>query len=822
MDAFCLNAGAPGTLPSEPGPTTYLPKYIRKHANPSPVRYVKPRPRKNNDNGIPGPASYTFPDGLGKQPLSQYRSPTSIKMANSKRVSLFTFDGSVPGPNAYGILSLPSHGGGVQFGPAGGHKEFNRPRSVRPSQQAAMEANTRRPGPGAYHILSSLGRQVESNKPSPGSVSFGSSTRKQRKKMYMGHGVTTVEATLGEGAGYKYSHPDIPYVLRPHSPSVHFGRNVVKGDMRLLRVRQRREALEAELIEMKLAEKVRQTPKSSQRGSTAASRMENYDWLRPSTVFGGSRQGSRKKERAQTAKDMMRKRFGSAELPRSRPFSRDPTPKFSTGRRFNNKIHMPHSPSTAVGLTAPGPQYDLPELPTSPGAYFPEFTKRTVEIWQDRVKFENIPGPGAYNTSIEQRMNAITERRDEVNKERHHLEYQVKERLSLVEESKDIVESTAAKIVQLEKDVNTYNNQMIDLNEKQVKAEERKRKLDAAKAKRKRKEEKKAIKLGLKIPKMDDEEDDEEMTPLEIEIDDLQRKIQSNVRSISLEKRSLKSAKLEYQQCQADYISIQRQMHRINREANRLNQPARDVISMKYGTDPRVKTPGSVCMALGTREDSRKMHQPNMKVNPMATLDNPGPGSYNVAGRGLDTDGGVRFSTAFPMDDVEWVMLRASRLPAPNEYKPVPVQGKSPLSSIRSAPSLVFATAGRDARKKWYFPGAPSDALGTESPGPQYVGRSTIGPQVLSTMRNSTVIKIFSGKSGGEQSTVDAVPGPGAYRPPHQVYSSAVKRLRRKSPLDANKPIVKASKYYKVGGKNRQDRSSHVDSKWIKAHKKKG
>ena len=47
---------------------------------------------------------------------------------------------------------------------------------------------------------------------------------------------------------------------------------------------------------------------------------------------------------------------------------------------------------------------------------------------------------------------------------------------------------------------------MIDLNEKQVKAEERKRKLDAAKAKRKRKEEKKAIKLGLKIPKVDDEE----------------------------------------------------------------------------------------------------------------------------------------------------------------------------------------------------------------------------------------------------------------------------------------------------------------------------
>ena len=79
MDTFCLVCWCTGTLPSEPGPTTYLPKYIRKHANPSPVRYVKPRPRKNNDNGIPGPASYTFPDGLGKQPLSQYRSPTSLE-----------------------------------------------------------------------------------------------------------------------------------------------------------------------------------------------------------------------------------------------------------------------------------------------------------------------------------------------------------------------------------------------------------------------------------------------------------------------------------------------------------------------------------------------------------------------------------------------------------------------------------------------------------------------------------------------------------------------------------------------------------------------
>ena len=532
MDAFCLNAGAPGTLPSEPGPTTYVPKYIRKHANPSPVKYTKVRRKKSADNGIPGPASYNIPDGLGVQPLSQFKSPTSIKMAASKRVSLFSFDSSVPGPNAYGILTLPSHGGGVMFGPQGGHKEFNRPRSVRPSQQAAMEANTRRPGPGAYHILSSLGRQVESNKPSPGSVSFGSSTRKQRKKMYMGHGVTTIEATLGEGAGYKYSHPDLPYALRPHSPSTHFGRDVVKGDVRLLRVRQRREALEEELIKLKLNEKFNQPPTKQ----TYAAFQDSYEWLRPSTVFGSGKRISGKKSRAQTAKEMMRKRFGSADLPRSRPFSRNPTPKFSTGTRFNNKIHMPHSPSTAVGLTAPGPQYNLPEPPSGPGAYFPQFTKRTVEIWQDQVKFENIPGPGAYNTTIEQRMNAITKRRDEVNTDLKHLEYQVRERASLVEESKEIVESAAAKIVGLEKDVNTCKNKLIDLNEKQAKAAERQKKADAAKAKKKRRERAKAIKKGLQVADNDDDDEEKQMTPLEIEIDDLERKIESSTRTIGFEK----------------------------------------------------------------------------------------------------------------------------------------------------------------------------------------------------------------------------------------------------------------------------------------------
>ena len=168
MDAFCQNAGAPGTLPEEPGPSTYSVKYMRKHANPSPVRYVKPPRPKPLDNGIPGPASYTFPDGLGKQPLSQYKSPTSIKMTASKRVSIFDCDGSVPGPNAYGLLSLPSHGGGVQFGPLGGHREFNAPRMLRPSQQAAVDANKRMPGPGAYQILSSVGKQgVEQEIASP-------------------------------------------------------------------------------------------------------------------------------------------------------------------------------------------------------------------------------------------------------------------------------------------------------------------------------------------------------------------------------------------------------------------------------------------------------------------------------------------------------------------------------------------------------------------------------------------------------------------------------------------------------------------------------
>ena len=771
MDAFCQNAGAPGTLPEEPGPSTYSVKYMRKHANPSPVRYVKPPRPKPLDNGIPGPASYTFPDGLGKQPLSQYKSPTSIKMTASKRVSIFDCDGSVPGPNAYGFLSLPSHGGGVQFGPLGGHREFNAPRMLRPSQQAAVDANKRMPGPGAYQILSSVGKQVESNKRSPAQVSFGSSTRKQRTKMYMGHGVTTVEATLGQGAGYKYSHPDMPMVLRPHSPSTHFGRNVVVGDVRLLRVRQRRQELETLAQENKDKEKLQKRLLTPQFQNT----INNYDWLRPATVFGGSRTGSRR--------GPVEKRFDGADLPRSRPFSRNPAIKFGSDRRFNEKMHMPHSPSTAVGLTAPGPMYDLPPLPMSPGARFPEFTKRTVEILQDRVRYENIPGPGAYNTSIEQRMDAVTADRDQTDDLVKSLEYQVQERESLVSETHRIVEDFQNTYEKLKGDMDEDEKLLYQLR-KQVAMEKEMASGGGGNNKRRKK------KKNDSKPGAEKEEEVEETT--EIKLQDAERRAQKRMRAMQLKKRAIKEAKEEHTFCVNDFNEHVLKLRRMQRKFNRLNGPLEDVVSMKYGPDPRVHTPGTVCMATGTRDASKKMHQPNMKINPEATLDVPGPASYNVTGNSLNASGGGRFSTAFPMDDVEWVMLRASKLPAPNEYTPVPVMGKVPISSIRSAPSLIFATAGRDARKKWYFPGAPSDRLGTESPGPQYLGRPSMGPQVLSTIKNSAVIKIFSGKGMGPQSSVDQVPGPGAYRPPHQVYSSAVKRLRKKSPLDSDRPIVNA------------------------------
>ena len=760
MDAFCQNAGAPGTLPEEPGPNHYdatkMLTASRKFANPSPVRYTKPRPNKPFGNGVPGPASYEFPDGLGKQPLSQYKSPTSIKMTASKRKSMFDVDSDVPGPNAYGMLSLPSHGGGVQFGPLGGHTEFNAPRPMRPSQQAAVEANKRRPGPGAYNILSSVGKQVESSKPSPAQVSFGSSTRKQRTKMYMGHGVTTVEATLGEGAGFKYCHPELPFSLRPHSPSTHFGRNVVLGDRRLARVRQRREELEAQLQNIKTERQQSQasTPKHNDT-------IETYNWLRPESVFGRSRGASR----ATTAPT-----YDGHSLPRSRPFRRFGSAKFGTDRKFNEKMHMPHSPSTAVGLTAPGPKYNLPPLPQSPGAFFPHYTKRTVEIWQDRVKFENIPGPAAYSTSIEQRMDEVTHQRDRTKEDISELQYQLRERNALVQDSKNILEDAETALEKME----------MAKNEDEKLKHEIKRK----------------IANNAPEPGKSKKTTKPQAESTEITLEDVETREQKRERAIKLQNRNMKLAKDEHLACLGEYNNIKAMLTRLQRRFNRLNHPPEDVVSMKYGPDPRVSTPGTVCMASGTRDQARKMHQPNMKVNPDATRDVPGPASYDITGKTFVTSGG-RFSTAFPMDDVEWVMLRASKLPGPNEYSPVSVMGKVPVSTIQSAPSLVFATAGRDARKKWYFPGAPSDSLGMESPGPAFQGRSSVGPQVLSTYPNSTVCKFFTGKPAN-QLGVDQVPGPGAYRPPHQVYSSAVKRLRKKSPLDYDRPIVKASRFGKT------------------------
>ena len=56
------------------------------------------------------------------------------------------------------------------------------------------------------------------------------------------------------------------------------------------------------------------------------------------------------------------------------------------------------------------------------------------------------------------------------------------------------------------------------------------------KPKEKRRERTKAIKRGLQVADNDDDDEEKQMTPLEIEIDDLERKIESSTRTIGFEK----------------------------------------------------------------------------------------------------------------------------------------------------------------------------------------------------------------------------------------------------------------------------------------------
>jgi hypothetical protein len=606
----------------------------------------------------------------------------------------------IPGPSAYGTPELVKMEGGVMFGPEEGPQYFTRPRPLTAPQKLKIDAESTLPGPGSYQLRDSVGRQVESIKRSPAKVSFGSGTRGQRRKIYMGHGVTTTEATLGEGPGYAYCHLYLPEALQPYSPASFIGRDKMNQhansvDARIEDVQKRRAKIDA----CRKEEQKKATLELDEHRRLQDSRpnKSNYNWLRgPGT--------GRPKTVDPRRKVMSR---DGVNLPRAREFRRPPSVPMATSLRFHEAGKDLNRP--------PGPKYNLPSSRkhASPSFSFTQYAKRTVELVIENTLRENIPGPGSYPTDMASRMDSLTRTRDL----REEEEVVVKEEIDLLHEKFNKVKNIAKETLK------AYNETL----QKDVTAE----------------------KKGL--TRVEDGR-----------LSDRNREIAE--RAVARTRRDARTAEREL-------ILARRELGKISNEIQRCKTP-----SQRFGSDPTRRTTTSVPMATGTRDAADLMHFPGKKLNP-ATAVSPGPAAYTVAGNPLKTTGGGRFSTSFVKDDTEWVMYRSRQIPGPSKYLPPKMWGKLPESRFRSAPNLMFATAGRAARAKQYMPGPLNGVLGGDAPGPQLPGRPTIGPQVLSTYRNGTVPIFSSAKK--KKPPPDTLPGPGSYKPPHNVYSKRIRDNRQ-------------------------------------------
>ena len=143
-----------------------------------------------------------------------------------------------------------------------------------------------------------------------------------------------MSAPLGEGAGYKYSHPDLPPCLIMHPPATHFGKDDrEEKDPRLLQVLARRRNLE-ERKRRRIEGHRMELQRQKEAGITASGKSgTDYSWLR---VAAGGNAGTLPGAR------IYRSREGP-DLPRAREFKRNPAISFGSGPRFDEKILQPHS-----------------------------------------------------------------------------------------------------------------------------------------------------------------------------------------------------------------------------------------------------------------------------------------------------------------------------------------------------------------------------------------------------------------------------------------------------------------------------------------------
>ena len=151
----------------------------------------------------PAPVAYTLPDSVGRQPHSMKETLPSISFTKSKRrvgAAALRYDETIsPGP-VYQVASgigRQALSGKYSANPVRFPKELRSTDRTKKNPDEVRWASV--PGPGAYALPKSVGRQAESHRGTLPAVSFGTCYREQAAKASLGK--LQAKAILGGALG---------------------------------------------------------------------------------------------------------------------------------------------------------------------------------------------------------------------------------------------------------------------------------------------------------------------------------------------------------------------------------------------------------------------------------------------------------------------------------------------------------------------------------------------------------------------------------------------------------------------------------------------
>lgn len=254
--------------------------------------------------------------------------------------------------------------------------------------------------------MSAMGTQAESRSATAPNAKFGTSSRMGNYRRYNGPGMPNSAAAqcgdyIGQVSSLGKQH------MRSSSPAFSFGRpknsarrpknglgesnrpSTTPGQQRR-GVAASSQGVEADF----LTERPRTSPAAPGR-PRPREQGSSYDWLR------------RYNEPNRDMKSTYLSALDGADMPKAREYSTPPKFSFGSCRRFEHNQYLPHGACQRPGTT-PGHLYEIAStVGDAPKYTFPKDRNRQSPE-MNRMERDQLPGPGAYNLTLEQRLDAIT------------------------------------------------------------------------------------------------------------------------------------------------------------------------------------------------------------------------------------------------------------------------------------------------------------------------------------------------------------------------------------------------------------------------------